>query len=119
MLCATSVISLKPSATRRSRAPATSCLTLAVRAQGRTVVTIEGLGSSARPHALQTAFAEAGAIGCGFCTPALILGAKSLLDAVPNPTEAEVREALTGLCRCTGYVKPVEAVLSTAARRER
>jgi aerobic-type carbon monoxide dehydrogenase small subunit (CoxS/CutS family)/CO/xanthine dehydrogenase FAD-binding subunit len=99
--------------------PVASCLTLAVRAQGRTLVTIEGLGTSARPHVLQTAFAEAGAIGCGFCTPALVLGAKSLLDAVPNPTEAEVREALTGLCRCTGYVKPIEAVLNAASRRER
>jgi aerobic-type carbon monoxide dehydrogenase small subunit (CoxS/CutS family) len=99
--------------------PVASCLTLAVRAQGRTVVTIEGLGTSARPHALQAAFAEAGAVGCGFCTPALILGAKALLDAVPNPSEAEVRDALTGLCRCTGYVKPVGAVLAVAARRER
>ncbi len=99
--------------------PVASCMTLAVRAQGRTVVTIEGLGTSARPHVLQTAFAEAGAIGCGFCTPALVLGAKCLLDAVPNPTEAEVREAFTGLCRCTGYVKPIEAVLNAASRRER
>jgi aerobic-type carbon monoxide dehydrogenase small subunit (CoxS/CutS family)/CO/xanthine dehydrogenase FAD-binding subunit len=99
--------------------PVASCLTLAVRAQGRTVVTIEGLGTSARPHVLQTIFTEAGAIGCGFCTPALVLGAKSLLDAVPNPTEDEVREALTGLCRCTGYVKPVEAVLAAVSRRER
>jgi len=99
--------------------PVASCMTLAVRAQGRTLVTIEGLGTSTRPHVLQTAFAEAGAIGCGFCTPALVLGAKSLLDAVPNPTEAEVREALTGLCRCTGYVKPIEAVLDAASRRER
>jgi aerobic-type carbon monoxide dehydrogenase small subunit (CoxS/CutS family)/CO/xanthine dehydrogenase FAD-binding subunit len=98
--------------------PVASCLTLAVRAQGRTVVSIEGLGTSARPHVLQTVFAEAGAIGCGFCTPALVLGAKALLDAVPNPTESEVREALTGLCRCTGYVKPVEAVLAAAAREE-
>ncbi|MCG6921438.1 MAG: FAD binding domain-containing protein [Acidobacteria bacterium] len=96
-----------------------SCLTLAVRAQGRTVLTVEGLGTSARPHVLQTVFAEEGAIGCGFCTPALLLGAKSLLDAVPNPTEDEVREALTGLCRCTGYVKPVRAVLAAASRRER
>lgn len=99
--------------------PVASCMTLAVRAQGRTLVTIEGLGSSERPHALQAAFAEAGAIGCGFCTPALVLGARSLLDAVPNPTEAEVREALAGLCRCTGYVKPVEAVLAAASRSDR
>lgn len=99
--------------------PVASCLTPAVRAQGRTLVTIEGLGTSDKPHPLQSAFAEAGAIGCGFCTPALVLGAKSLLDAVPNPTEPEVREALTGLCRCTGYVKPVEAVLAAASRSDR
>jgi aerobic-type carbon monoxide dehydrogenase small subunit (CoxS/CutS family)/CO/xanthine dehydrogenase FAD-binding subunit len=99
--------------------PVASCMTLAVRAQGRTVTTIEGLGTSDRPHPLQSAFAEAGAIGCGFCVPALVLGAKSLLDAVPNPTETEVREALTGLCRCTGYVKPVKAVLAAASRSDR
>jgi aerobic-type carbon monoxide dehydrogenase small subunit (CoxS/CutS family)/CO/xanthine dehydrogenase FAD-binding subunit len=98
--------------------PVASCMTLAVRAQGRTVLTIEGLGTSDRPHVLQRAFAEAGAVQCGFCTPALILGARALLDAVPNPTEAEVREALTGLCRCTGYGKPVKAVLDAASRGE-
>ena len=94
-------------------------MTLAVRAQGRTVLTIEGLGTSERPHLLQKVFAEAGAVQCGFCTPALILGARALLEAVPNPTEAEVREALTGLCRCTGYAKPVQAVLDAATRGER
>jgi len=99
--------------------PVASCMTLAVRAQGRTVLTIEGLGTSERPHLLQKVFAEAGAVQCGFCTPALILGARALLDAVPNPTEAEVREALTGLCRCTGYAKPVQAVLDAATRGER
>jgi aerobic-type carbon monoxide dehydrogenase small subunit (CoxS/CutS family)/CO/xanthine dehydrogenase FAD-binding subunit len=99
--------------------PVASCMTLAVRAQGGTVVTIEGLGSSDNPHPLQSAFAEVGAVGCGFCTPALVIGARSLLDAVPNPTETEVREALTGLCRCTGYVKSVEAVLAAASRGER
>jgi aerobic-type carbon monoxide dehydrogenase small subunit (CoxS/CutS family)/CO/xanthine dehydrogenase FAD-binding subunit len=99
--------------------PVASCMTLAVRAQGRTVLTIEGLGTSERPHLLQKVFAEAGAVQCGFCTPALILGARALLEAVPNPTEAEVREALTGLCRCTGYAKPVQAVLDAATRGER
>ena len=99
--------------------PVASCMTLAVRAQGRTVLTIEGLGTSERPHVLQKVFAEAGAVQCGFCTPALILGARALLEAVPNPTEPEVREALTGLCRCTGYAKPVQAVLDAATRGER
>ncbi len=95
--------------------PVASCLTLAVRARGRTVLTVEGLGTAEKPHPLQAAFAEAGASQCGFCTPGLILGARALLDAVPNPTEAEVRDALAGLCRCTGYAKPVAAVLAASA----
>ena len=67
-------------------------------------------------HPLQRAFVETGAIQCGYCTPAMILAAKSLLDRNPHPSEAEVREALSGvLCRCTGYVKPVQAVLRAAA----
>jgi aerobic-type carbon monoxide dehydrogenase small subunit (CoxS/CutS family)/CO/xanthine dehydrogenase FAD-binding subunit len=99
--------------------PVASCLTLAVRAQGRSVVTIEGLGTSDHPHPLQVALAEAGAIQCGFCSPALVLRAKALLDASPRPTEEEVREALDVLCRCTGYAKPVRAVLEAAARLER
>jgi len=94
-----------------------SCLTLAVRAQGRTVLTVEGLGTADHPHPLQTAFAEAGASQCGFCTPGLVLGARALLDAVPNPTEDEVRDALAGLCRCTGYARPTAAVLAAAAAR--
>jgi aerobic-type carbon monoxide dehydrogenase small subunit (CoxS/CutS family)/CO/xanthine dehydrogenase FAD-binding subunit len=96
--------------------PVASCLTLAVRAQGRTVVTVEGLGTQDKPHPLQTAFATAGASPCGFCTPGLILSARALLDAVPSPTEAEVRDALAGLCRCTGYARPVAAVLAAGGR---
>jgi aerobic-type carbon monoxide dehydrogenase small subunit (CoxS/CutS family) len=99
--------------------PVASCMTLAVRAQGRTVLTIEGLGTSEKPHVLQQLFADAGAVQCGFCTPALILASRALLDAVPDPTEAEVREALTGLCRCTGYAKPAEAVMDAASRSRR
>lgn len=95
--------------------PVASCLTLAVRAQGRTVLTVEGLGTAERPHPLQAAFAEAGASQCGFCTPGLVLGARALLDAVPKPTEDEVRDALAGLCRCTGYARPVAAVLAAAS----
>jgi aerobic-type carbon monoxide dehydrogenase small subunit (CoxS/CutS family) len=98
--------------------PLASCLTLAVRAHGRRVVTVEGLGTSDRPHLLQRTFAETGAVQCGFCTPALVVGSQALLDAVPNPTEGEVRESLTGLCRCTGYSKPVRAVLEAASRSE-
>jgi aerobic-type carbon monoxide dehydrogenase small subunit (CoxS/CutS family)/CO/xanthine dehydrogenase FAD-binding subunit len=99
--------------------PVASCLTLAVRAQGRSVVTIEGLGTSENPHPLQVAFAEGGAVQCGFCSPALLLRAKALLDASPRPSEEQVREALDVLCRCTGYAKPVRAVLEAAARIER
>ena len=96
--------------------PVASCLTLAVRAQGRTVLTVEGLGTAERPHPLQTAFAEAGASQCGFCTPGLVLGARALLEATPSPTEDDVRDALAGLCRCTGYARPMAAVLAAAAR---
>ena len=92
-----------------------SCLTLAVRAQGRSVVTVEGLGSAERPHPLQSAFAEAGASPCGFCAPGHVLAARALLDAVRHPSEADVRDALAGLCRCTGYGGSVAAVLAQAA----
>ncbi|HUL77318.1 MAG TPA: 2Fe-2S iron-sulfur cluster-binding protein [Vicinamibacteria bacterium] len=95
--------------------PVASCLTLAVRAQGRAVVTVEGLGTADRPHPLQEAFTEAGASQCGFCTPGLVLGARALLDAQPSPTEDEVRDALAGLCRCTGYARPLAAVLAAAS----
>ncbi|MCL5612014.1 MAG: (2Fe-2S)-binding protein, partial [Chloroflexi bacterium] len=97
---------------------------LAAQAEGHNIVTIEGLGEhpdqgwkkTSGLHPLQLAFVETGAIQCGYCTPAQILTAKSLLEKNPNPTEAEVREAISGvLCRCTGYAKPVQAVLRAAA----
>lgn len=98
--------------------PVNACLTLALQAHGRKVETVEGLGTPDALHPVQEAFVDTGAIQCGYCTPAMELCAKALLDAVPAPTEAEAREALAGcLCRCTGYVKPVEAVLRAAARR--
>jgi aerobic-type carbon monoxide dehydrogenase small subunit (CoxS/CutS family) len=94
-------------------------MTLALRAQGRNVDTVEGLGTPDALHALQQAFVENGAVQCGYCTPALLLCAKALLDAVPDPSEEEVRDALAGaLCRCTGYVKPVEAVLKAAREQK-
>jgi aerobic-type carbon monoxide dehydrogenase small subunit (CoxS/CutS family)/CO/xanthine dehydrogenase FAD-binding subunit len=97
--------------------PVDACLTLTLRAQGRAVLTVEGLGTPDQLHPVQQAFVDTGAIQCGYCTPAMELCAKSLLDAVPDPTEAEVRDALAGcLCRCTGYVKPVEAVLKAAGK---
>jgi carbon-monoxide dehydrogenase small subunit len=94
--------------------PVRSCIVLAARVAGRAVVTIEGVGGEA-PDALQAAFAAHGAAQCGFCTPGMILSARALLAANARPSAQEVREALAGnLCRCTGYVKIVEAVLAAA-----
>jgi len=96
-----------------------SCLTLAMDVQGRTITTIEGLeGEDGTLHPLQEAFVENGAIQCGFCTPGMIMSAKALLDEVPNPAEEEVRQALSGnLCRCTGYVKIIQAVLEASGKK--
>jgi carbon-monoxide dehydrogenase small subunit len=95
--------------------PVRSCLTLAVEAQGRDIVTIEGLAEGGELHTVQEAFIEHGAIQCGFCSPAMILTSKALLDENPHPTEDEVRQAISGVvCRCTGYAKIVEAVLAAA-----
>jgi carbon-monoxide dehydrogenase small subunit len=91
--------------------PVLSCLTLAVDAQGREITTVEGLAQNGELHPLQVAFAERGAAQCGYCTPGMLLTAKALLDKNPRPTEDEIKEALSGnLCRCTGYLKIVEAV---------
>ena len=93
--------------------PVTSCMMLAVQADGRRITTIEGLRTDRRLHPLQQAFVDYGAVQCGFCTPGMMLAAEALLDENPNPTEVQVREAITGnLCRCTGYAKIVDAVLS-------
>ncbi len=98
--------------------PVSSCLTLAIEAQGKEILTIEGLDQEGRLHPLQQAFIDHYAVQCGFCTPGMILSAKSLLDRNPRPTEEEVREAISGnLCRCTGYVKIVEAILAAAYHR--
>ena len=98
--------------------PYLSCLTLAVDVQGKKIMTIEGLIHDGELHPLQTAFVEKGAIQCGFCTPGMILTAKAFLDEHPHPTEGEVKKAISGnLCRCTGYVKIVEAILSVTEKR--
>jgi carbon-monoxide dehydrogenase small subunit len=95
---------------------ARSCLTLAMQANGKSVTTIEGVSNGSDLHPLQRKFLEHGAVQCGFCTPGLIVTAKALLASNANPTEAEVRDAIRGnLCRCTGYVKIVEAILAAAA----
>ncbi len=106
--------------------PVNATLILAAQAEGHKVATLEALGEHPQQgwrktgglHPLQQAFIESGAIQCGYCTPAQILAAKALLDANPNPTEAEVREALAGvLCRCTGYLKPVQAVMRVVSHQ--
>ena len=93
-----------------------SCLMLALEAEGSEVLTIEGLaGENGDLHPIQRAFVDHGAIQCGFCTPGMILAAKALLEANPDPTEMEVRAGIAGnLCRCTGYNQIVEAVLAAA-----
>ena len=95
--------------------PVASCMMLAVQANGRSITTIEGLSNGRHLHRLQQAFIEHGAVQCGFCTPGMILSALALLEENPSPDEAEVRAAIQGnLCRCTGYSKIVEAILSMA-----
>jgi len=95
--------------------PVLSCLTLAVTAKDKNILTIEGLAEGITLHPIQQAFIDHGATQCGFCTPGMILNAKTLLDENPNPARDEVKSALAGnLCRCTGYVKIVDAVLAAA-----
>jgi aerobic carbon-monoxide dehydrogenase small subunit len=90
-----------------------SCLVLALQADGRSIQTIEGLETGEGLHPVQEAFVEKGAIQCGFCSSGMILSAKTLLDQKSNPSETEIRRALSGnLCRCTGYQKIIEAVKS-------
>ena len=91
--------------------PVSSCLILAVEAAGCEVTTVEGVATSEGLHPLQQSFVEHGAVQCGFCTPGMILSAKALLDETPDPSEYQIRRALSGnLCRCTGYQKIVDAV---------
>lgn len=92
-----------------------SCSILAFRAKDHEILTIEGLEKDGKLHPLQKAFLDRGASQCGYCSPGMILSGKALLDSNPNPSEAEVRRALSGnLCRCTGYLPIIEAVLSVA-----
>lgn len=96
-----------------------SCVVPMRNADGKSILTIEGLSDGPRLHPLQQAFIEAGAIQCGFCTPGMILSAKALLDKNPSPTEEEIRQAIApNLCRCTGYARIVAAVQLAAERME-
>jgi len=94
-----------------------SCLLPAMKANGRSVVTVEGLGMEGELHALQQAFIEEGAVQCGYCIPGMLMSAKALLDKHPNPSEEEIKRAISGnLCRCTGYVKIIKAIKAAARR---
>jgi carbon-monoxide dehydrogenase small subunit len=98
----------------------TSCIMLAVEADGSQVITIEGLARDGQLHPLQKAFVERGAVQCGYCIPGMVMAAKALLDRNPSPSLEEVRLALAGnLCRCTGYTKIYEAVLAAAEEMRR
>jgi carbon-monoxide dehydrogenase small subunit len=95
--------------------PVNACLMLAIQAAGRTITSIEGLATHDALHPLQRAFEDRAAVQCGFCGPGVILSAKALLEENPQPTSADIREALAGhLCRCTGYAKMIEAVQCAA-----
>ena len=95
-----------------------SCLVLAAQADGHEVVTVEGLAGEDRLHPVQEAFAETGAVQCGFCTPGFVVAAADLLRRVPDPSDDEIREALSGnLCRCTGYQKILDAVRLAGERK--
>ena len=92
-----------------------SCLMLAAQAQGKKITTARGLATDGKLYPLQEKFIEYGAIQCGYCTPGMLIVAKALLDKNPNPTEEEVREAISGnICRCTGYQQIVEAIMAAA-----
>jgi aerobic-type carbon monoxide dehydrogenase small subunit (CoxS/CutS family) len=99
--------------------PINSCLMFAAQAEGREILTIEGVAVDGKLDPLQEAFLDHGAVQCGFCTPGMVISAKALLDRCPDPSEDQVREALAGhLCRCTGYRKPVEAILAAASKKK-
>ena len=100
--------------------PIASCLVLAMDAQGKEIVTIEGLSEGERLHPIQEAFLKHGAIQCGFCTPGMVISAKALLDQNPRPTVTEVRKAISGnLCRCTGYQHIVDSIMAASKMMEK
>lgn len=97
--------------------PVNSCLVLAYQADGREVLTVEGLEQDGSLHPIQEAFVAEGAVQCGFCTPGMIMSARALLDVNPSPTRDEIRRAISGnLCRCTGYAKIIKAIEAAASR---
>jgi aerobic-type carbon monoxide dehydrogenase small subunit (CoxS/CutS family) len=97
--------------------PHLSCLVLPIQVEGRAITTVEGMADGSELHPLQTAFAELGAAQCGYCTPGILLSARTLLEENPRPSRDEIKEALAGnLCRCTGYTKIIEAIELAAGR---
>jgi carbon-monoxide dehydrogenase small subunit len=95
--------------------PVASCLLLAIDAQGKEILTIEGLSEGEKLHPIQEAFLKNGGIQCGFCTPGMVMSAKAFLDEHPKPTPAEVRKAIVGnLCRCTGYQQIVDSIMAAS-----
>lgn len=97
--------------------PINSCLVFALQVQGKSIFTVEGLGSYDKLHPLQEAFLEHNAVQCGYCTPGMLLTAKALLDNNPHPTREEIKVAISGnLCRCTGYSKIVDAISAVAEK---
>jgi aerobic carbon-monoxide dehydrogenase small subunit len=96
-----------------------ACLVLAAQAEGHEVVTVEGLGDDGQLHPVQEAYTQTGAVQCGFCTPGLVVATAALLEQSPDPSDDEIREALSGnLCRCTGYQKIFDAVRAAAVSGE-
>jgi carbon-monoxide dehydrogenase small subunit len=100
--------------------PVASCLVLAIDAQGKEILTIEGLSQGENLHPIQEAFLKHGGIQCGFCTPGMVMSAKAFLDEHPKPTETEVRKAISGnLCRCTGYQQIVDSIMAGSQMMKR
>lgn len=99
--------------------PVNSCMVLAVECEGENIITVEGLAKDGVLDPVQQAIIEHGGVQCGFCTPGILISSRGLLDRNPDPTEDEIREALVGnLCRCTGYIRIVDAVKDAAARQQ-
>lgn len=98
-------------------APVNSCIYLAIRAEGKKIITVEGLKNGETLHPLQQSFIDNAAVQCGYCAPGMLMSAKALLDVNPNPTEKEIREGIDGnICRCSGYVKIIKAIDEAAKK---